>query len=293
MTEREELTNTVENIGAMMVVVNVKAWLALGAILLIFIAGLFWGFLGTMQIRKELSGVLVKSGAIINIYANDDGILLDFVPTQGMFVEQDQVIGRVEQNELVEEINLLIDTGADEGVIEAKRMLLIAKSRITTGEAGRVVDVYVHKGDYVSRGQRLATISKEAPASRALECLLYVPVEQLRDIKKGLEVSVYPAAVNRKMYGNMIGTVTIISDYPVTEQYLYDRLGSEDLARFFLGDSACYEIYVTLVSSEKTATGYEWTTSLGPPKAFGDLTICTTSVLVNELRPVDVFFFER
>jgi hypothetical protein len=261
--------------------------------LLVFFAALGWGFFGTMQVREDLSGVLVKSGAIINVYAQEDGILLDFIPIQGMFVGQDQVLARIERIELIEEINRLLDSGAGENIIEEKRNLLLSKSRIMANEAGRVVDIYAHRGDYVRRGQRLLTISKESPASKALECLLYVPAEQMRDIKKGLQVSVYPASVSRKTYGNMTGTVSIISEYLVTYQYLYDRLNSEDLARFFLKDSACYEIYLTLVSSEETVTGYEWTTSLGPLKAFGDLTLCEASVVIDELRPVDVFFLGK
>ncbi|MDR1863152.1 MAG: biotin/lipoyl-binding protein [Treponema sp.] len=289
----EELTEGVENIEHMMVVIGVKSSLALGAVLLAFTASVLWGFWGTMQVREEVSGVLVKSGTIINIYANDDGILLDFVPLRGMFVEQDQALARIERIELVEEINRLLDTGSEEELIEAQRNLLLNKSRITAWESGRVVDIYVHRGDYVRQGQRLLTISKEAPASTALECLLFVPAEQMRNIKKGLPVSVYPASVSRKIHGNMIGTVSIIGEYPVTEQYLYDRLNSEDLGRFFLRDSACYEIYITLVSSEETVTGYEWTTSLGPSKAFGDLTLCTASVVIDELRPIDVFFLGK
>jgi hypothetical protein len=92
----------------------------------------------------------------------------------------------------------------------------------------------------------------------------------------------------------MMGTVSIISEYPVTMQYLYDRLNSESLANYFPeDDSACYEVYLNLVASEETATGYEWTTSLGPSKAFGDLTLCTASVVIDELRPLDVFFLGR
>jgi hypothetical protein len=290
MTEQQKLTDTVENIGTMMTVINIKSWLALGAVLLAFVSALLWGFFGTMQIREDLSGVLVKSGTIFNVYASDDGVLLDFIPVQGMFVDQDQVLARIEKTELTEEINRLIDMGADEVLIEEKRNILLGASRIMAWQAGRIVDVYAHRGDYVHRGQQLVAISKESPSSKALECLLYVPAEQMRNINKGLEVSIYPASVSKKTYGNMTGTVSIIGEYPVTHQYLYDRLNSEDLARFFLQDSACYEIYITLVSSEETATGYEWTTSLGPSKSFGDLTLCSASVVIDELRPIDVFF---
>ncbi|MDR2785002.1 MAG: HlyD family efflux transporter periplasmic adaptor subunit [Treponema sp.] len=291
--EKRELTEAVENIDRMMVVIGIKAWLALGTVLLVFAAAVVWGFFGTMQIREEVSGVLVRSGRLINIYAADEGVLLDFVPAQGMFVEKDQVLARVEQYDLVSEINTLLDSGASADLIEEKRAELLYESRIVSWEAGRVLDAYAHRGDYVSRGQKLLTISKEAEKSKALECLLYIPVDQMRQIKKGLPVSVYPASISRQTYGNMTGTVNFVSEYPVTRQYLYDRLNSEDLADYFLKDSACYEVYLNLVSSEETVTGYEWTTSLGPSKAFGDLTLCTASIVIDEPRPVDVFFLGR
>jgi hypothetical protein len=292
--EKRELTEAVESIGRMMVIIGIKAWLALGMVLLVFAAALIWGFFGTMQIREEVSGVLVRSGKLINIYADDESVLLDFALTQGMFVEEGQVLARIEQPALVSEINILLDSGASATLIEEKRAELLRRSRILTWEAGRVVDVYAHQGDYVQRGQKLVTISKEAEQSKALECLLYIPVDQMRQIKKGLPVSVYPASISKRTYGNMIGTVSIISEYPVTRQYLYDRLNSENLAEYFLADdSACYEVYLNLVASEKTVTGYEWTTSLGPSKVFGDLTLCTASIVIDELRPVDVFFLGR
>jgi multidrug resistance efflux pump len=292
--EKRELTEAVENIDRMMAVIGIKSWLALGMVLLVFTAALVWGFFGTMQIREEVTGVLVRSGRIIDIYAADEGVLLDFVPAQGMFVEKDQVLARIERYDLVLEINALLDSGAPVSLIEEKRAKLLHESQIVTWEAGRVLDAYAHRGDYVRRGQKLVAISKEAEKSKALECLLYIPANQMRQIKKGLPVSVYPASISRQAYGNMIGTVSIIGEYPVTRQYLYDRLNSENLADHFLDDdSACYEVYLNLVSSEETVTGYEWTTSLGPSKTFGNLTLCTASIVIDELRPIDVFFLGR
>jgi biotin carboxyl carrier protein len=292
--EKRELTESVENIGQMMTVIGIRAWLAMGAILLVFVAAVIWGFFGTMQIREEVSGVLVRSGKLIDIYAADEGVLLDFVPSQGMFVEKDQVLARIERYDLVSEVNALLNSGAPADLIEVKRAELLHASRIITLEAGRVLDAYAHRGDYVRRGQKLLTISKEPERSKALECLLYIPASQMGQVKKGLLVSVYPASVSKQTYGNMIGTVNLISEYPVTRQYLYDRLNSENLADYFLkDDSACYEVYLNLVSSEETVTGYEWSTSMGPSKAFGDLTLCTASIVIDELRPIDVFFLGR
>jgi HlyD family secretion protein len=89
----------------------------------------------------------------------------------------------------------------------------------------------------------------------------------------------------------MTGTVAFIGEYPVTSQYMFDQLASEELAREFLKRGACYEVYISLAASEETATGYKWTTSQGPNKKFGNLTQCDASIITEELRPIDVFFF--
>jgi hypothetical protein len=91
----------------------------------------------------------------------------------------------------------------------------------------------------------------------------------------------------------MTGIVSLISEYPVTWQYMFDVLGSEELANEFMKMGACYEVYINLTTSEETVTGYEWTTSMGPPKKFGDMTLCDATVIIDELRPIDVFFFDE
>jgi multidrug resistance efflux pump len=288
---RREKTNSPEHMDKMVSVIEIKSWIAFATVLLILGATLIWGFFGTMQLREDVSGVLVKSGKIINIYAADDSVLLDFSLKPEKYVERDQVIARIEQLELANEINLMLKRNAPEAEIEMKRDELMAKSQIKIYDSGRVVEVYAHVGDYVQKGMKLATISKEAPDGKALECLLYVPASQIKDIKKGMSVNIYPASVSKKTYGNMAGTVAFIGEYPVTRQYMFDTLASEELAREFLKNGACYEVYINLEASAETETGYKWTTSLGPNKKFGNLTQCDASIITEELRPIDVFFF--
>jgi HlyD family secretion protein len=177
-----------------------------------------------------------------------------------------------------------------EAEVNVKRAKLIEESQIVTPEAGRVVDVFVNSGDFVRRGDKIATISKEAPDGKAVECYLFVPASQIKSIRKNMNVNIYPANVNKKLYGNMTGIVTTISEFPVTENYMFNLLGSRELAQEFLKDSACYEVYINLDTSEETVTGYAWSTSLGPSKRFGNITLCDASVILEKVRPIDLFF---
>ena len=279
------------HLDKMVSVIEIKSWVAFATVLIIIGAALIWGFFGTMQLREDVKGALVRSGKVFHIYATDDSILLDFTLRPEQRITRDQVVARIEQLGLVREINLLIDQNAPNMEIEAKREELITRSQIRTPDFGRVVDVYVRSGDYVKKGEKLATISKEAPDNKILECYLFMPASQVKNMKAGMRVNVYPARISKKTYGNMIGTIAFISDHPVTYNYLFNILGSEELAKDFLQGGAMYEVYVYLAASEETVTGYQWTMSLGPKKKFADLTLCDASIVIEELRPIDVFFF--
>jgi NHLM bacteriocin system secretion protein len=190
---------------------------------------------------------------------------------------------------LVSEINILIETVAPQIEIENLRARLISSSQIVTHETGRVTDVYVRMGDFVRRGDRLASISRESQGDIALETLLFVSLDEAMRIQRGMEVNVFPASINTRTFGNMVGTVLSISEYPVTFQYMVDTLGSEELAREFTKHGAVHEVYVLLVASEETVTGYKWTTSLGPNMNFGTLTLTDAKIILDVHRPIDVF----
>jgi hypothetical protein len=274
----------------MVSVIEIKSWIAFATVLVVLGTLLIWGFFGTMRQQKEVSGVILRSGRIFHIYATDDTVLLDFPLTPNQHIQRDQIVARIEQLGLVHEINLMLDRNAPELEVEMKRKELVTRSQIRAHSPGRVVEVYARAGDYVRRGDRLVTIAREPLGSRALECLLFVPIHQAKYMQRGMQVNVFPASVSKRNYGNMTGAIMSISEFPVTYQYLFDRLGSEELAREFLRHGAVHEIGVMLVTSEETPTGYRWTTSLGPNKRFGNLTFCDASIVMEELRPINIFF---
>ncbi len=292
-SNNHDSSRTPQHLEEMMLVVSVKSWIALGTMLVLIGAVLVWAFFGSMYQKEDVSGVLVRSGRMINIYSSEDSVVLDLSVSAGDYVEKDQVLARIDQTELVNEVNLAIAQGAQESEITILRNDLIRRSQIVTYEAGRIQDVYVRSGDYVQKGTKIASISIGARADKSLECLLFVPISQIRNIRKGMQVNVSPDFADKEEYGNMVGTVAFISEYPVTKQYLYDVLGNEELADSFYGNAACYEVTVNLVTSEDTETGYYWSTSLGPPKDIGSLALCEASIITETLRPVDVFFGEE
>lgn len=276
-----------------MSVINIKWRIAIAAVLVLLSGLLIWAFWGTLQYRENVEGILVRTGRITNIYSPEERILLDISIRPGDFVSKDQVIARIEQPELIGRINAMLLEKQPAQQIKMLREELIAKSQIIAPESGRVLEVFAQRGDYLKKGTKIAVLSANALKDKNLECLLYIPFDKIKLIKKGMQVHIYPDFAKREEYGGMTGMVAFVSEYPVTFQHVYDLVGNEALAEALLKNNTCYEIAVSLATSEETATGYKWTTSLGPPKKIGNLSLCDTAIVVQELRPVDVFSLRK
>jgi Multidrug resistance efflux pump len=292
MEQKPDSIKTPQSMESAMTVIDIKAWIAILTVLLALAAMAIWAFFGTMRINVTVNGALVRSGKVIEIYSDESARILDIAVSRNQELTADQVIARLEQPDLVNQINLMIATGESEEAIAAARKNLLKRTRILTGGEGRVQDIYVRQGDYVSKGTRIATLLQNPEKSQALACLIYVPISSIGKIKAGMEVNVFPAFADKNEYGSMLGTVEAIGEYPVTAMHMYERYGSEELAASFMQDTV-YEVTVSLLSDIDNPTGYKWTISKGPDAKIGDLSLCTAAIVQKEVRPIDVFFFNK
>ncbi len=282
-----------DQLNQAMVVIDMKTWIAFATVLLVLVAVLVWAFFGTMELKQAAPGVLIKSGRTITLYAPEERVLLDLSIQRNQIVDKDQVVARLDQPDLVEHIGQLLESGADAAEIDAARQELLRRSQVITNEEGRVTDVFVHVGDYLSKGQKIATLIQSPPKGKNITCRLYVTMDQVHSVKKGMTVNVYPDFADKNTYGNMIGTIAEISEYPVSDNYLLDVLGSQELADGLTKGQSCFELTISLLTSADTHTGYYWTTSKGPSIEMSDLSMVTADVVLSTQRPIDVFFFNK
>jgi hypothetical protein len=263
-------------------------WLALLTLALVIGGGAAWMFFGTLYLKEEVSGVLTREGRVTDIYARIDAFLLDFPLAEGVSVEADDCVARLEAPSMYERINALAGSES-EAEKEALREELMNYTQIHSPLTGVVENVYVRAGDFVRKGQRLATITAQTNANKAMECLFFVPMNRIQKIQRGQTVNVYPRYIDKTRYGNLTGTVAFIGEYPVTFQYLRNITGNDKLAESFLEGGEYYQVEVLLKPSLQSTTGYEWTVSNGPPRPFGALTLCSADVITGIYRPIEIF----
>jgi HlyD family secretion protein len=175
---------------------------------------------------------------------------------------------------------------------EAERALALLEneqrttSEVTSPYTGRVLEVMAEQGGMVERGRPILTVDLTGKAVKGLEAILYIPSVHGKKIRPGMEVQIAPSTVKKEEFGYLLGTVTYVSDFPVTPQGMTRVLKNEQLVSRLSGDDAPYEIYVDLLPDPDNLSTYRWTSSEGPPLRIQSGTLATAGIVVERRRPI-------
>ncbi len=169
--------------------------------------------------------------------------------------------------------------------LELERLTNTAESatQVKATVAGRVIEVKKSVGDRVRNGDVLAIVE---PPSATLEPVVYVNSQVGKRIKPGMEAQISPSTVKREEYGFMKGTVRSVGEYPVTPEAVMASVANVALANELLGDSAKIEVRVALTPNAQAVSGFEWSSSGGPPYKVDSGTRVTVSVVVDRRAPI-------
>jgi HlyD family secretion protein len=150
---------------------------------------------------------------------------------------------------------------------------------------GHVIEVKVSAGSVLSVGTPVIEIEDE---SVKLEAMVYVPADQGKDIKPGMQVHLAPSTVKREEFGTMTGTVVNVSDFPMTPQGMSAVLHNDSLVKLFSHDGAPYAVTVTLERDPNTASGYHWAVGKGPDIRLTSGTLAQAEITTRNRRPLDL-----
>jgi NHLM bacteriocin system secretion protein len=115
----------------------------------------------------------------------------------------------------------------------------------------------------------------------------YFPDKDGRTIKAGMEVQVTPSMVKRERYGGILGKVTEVSSFPVTNQDITALVGSTELAQSLSGQEPKIQILAKLETDpSNTNNGYKWSSSKGPQIQLKTGTTVQVRIRVGDKRPI-------
>lgn len=106
-----------EQLDQLFTLASPKSWVALLTLIGLLVVVLLWGIFGTVPTKIGGQGILIRNGGVFDVVATGSGILKEMPPlNSGDTVHKDQVIGRIAQPLLMQEIQL-----AEKSLSDARR----------------------------------------------------------------------------------------------------------------------------------------------------------------------------
>ena len=167
------------------------------------------------------------------------------------------------------------------------RQQLTMAERVVSPYGGEILEAKVYPGSSVAAGQPLFSLQ---PDAAQLEVVAYVPSSQAKDIRQNLEVQISPMNIKREEYGFMRGDVNYIADYPSTPEALMRNFQNPSLVAALSQSGPVTEIHASIKKNRSTPTGFEWSTSQGPPSKITSGTICFVQTVTKREKPITLLF---
>jgi HlyD family secretion protein len=200
----------------MMQVTSPQGWLALAALGLAVAAGVIWSIVGTISIKVEGNGILMRGKAVLAVTSGSSGRLVEMLVAPGDNVKEGQAIARLGQPDLTlrirsteEELNQLIQQDAGQRRRQAGIIAQLQRQRDEQSETIRRLQLTFEKGiitqDRVQQAKReLTAIDERISQARLIDTGRANRIadmrRQLRQLESELEisteiVSAYPGRV--------------------------------------------------------------------------------------------------
>jgi HlyD family secretion protein len=158
-------------------------------------------------------------------------------------------------------------------------------SEVQSPIAGRVLEIKTSTGSVLAVGTPVVLIEDEGTK---LEAVVYIPADQGKSVKPGFQVRLAPSTVKREEFGTMIGTVSNVSEFPVTPQGMTAVLHNDQLVKLFSKDGAPYAVSVLLDQDASTPSGYRWAVGKGPQVHLTSGTLAQAEITTRNRRPLDL-----
>jgi HlyD family secretion protein len=168
---------------------------------------------------------------------------------------------------------------------ELQRVLARVGSQesLTSSVAGRVIEIRKNVGDTVAQNDVVATLED---ATATVQVIAFVNADVGRRILTGMPAEVSPTDVKREEYGFMLASVSERGEFAASDAYIMSRMRNEAVTKKLTGQGTVIEVRAALRVKESTASGFEWSTSGGPPTKIGGGTLVSVNIVVARKAPI-------
>ncbi len=177
-------------------------------------------------------------------------------------------------------------------IAEADRQLKQLEERydiqtnIRSAYSGEVVELMTDEGIVVGQGTPLFKLKNYTSGDENLRGVLYIPTQDGKKIKEGMQALIAPSTVQPQEYGFMKGHVTYVSEFPITQQGMLTTVKNMQLVQGLLAQGALFEVYVEFEEDENSYSGFKWTSAGGPDIIINEGTSCLGKITVKREAPI-------
>ena len=161
------------------------------------------------------------------------------------------------------------------------------KGEIRSSISGKIYDMNLYTGLAVQKGSKVASLLVGNLKDEEVVC--YVLLTDVKKLRKGMNVYIYPSTVKKEEYGHMIGTVTEISSHVESEEDMKIQLGSDSLVADFSKKGPVVEVRCSLEKDTSTVSGFKWSSNRGKTVPLESGTVISAKVITENKRPIDLF----
>ncbi len=246
-----------EQLDQAIVIVSPSFWLAMLGAAGLIAAVLLWGFFGRLHENISARGIFMNRGGIRSLYAEANGTVEKIKVETGDYVRKGDVIATLSSGE---SIHAMLE--------------------------GTLTELAVAEGQVIDSGDYIARVSIGDVRDCVVVC--YVPLDDGRKIKVGMNASVYPSTVSKQEYGHMTGTVVYVDEYVTSRTEIFNQVGVASLVDSFLDEGPVLEVRLELEKDAGTASGYQWSSSRGASIDLVNGTMITTDIAGSDRRPISL-----
>lgn len=238
--------------------------------------------------RDLLEDGLITRQQLINtreqLQSVEQGIEQRLAELQQIEIEQQTLMSQNERSETSRSFGI----NAQQRIVTQIQEELRRKGRVVSDDKGRAIEIRTEPGDVVRKGQPILSFSRIGRNIKSLEAVVYVSAQDGKKVRPGMTIQLAPSIVEPEEFGRMVGVVTYVSDYPATTEGMTHLLGNQQLVQTLSSQGAPYEVHADILPSSETQSGYQWTSSGGPPLEIQSGTLCQSLVTTEERRPIEL-----
>jgi biotin carboxyl carrier protein len=247
------------------VLTSPRGWLTLLCLATVTLAAVAWAVFGRLPQTVSADGLITRPHGTAQVQSLYAGMVTGIHANIG-----DQV-----------------RAGQDVAVVADARG---ASHRIVSLFTGQVIGMEITEGEVIGAGTTVATIERSGPGGGQPVAMLFASPRQVAGIVPGEGVGLSVASAPSVAFGLLRGRVLAVSQFPLTASEISALFAGIVPAGTIAADEGKLLVTVSLRRDSRTASGYSWTTTAGPPHALPLLVPATGTIALGEQAPITVLF---